>query len=53
MNVKLAIPLIDDIIKFDMDKRRERDHFINAPHILTRLIYYALGMLNSLPRLPK
>ena len=48
MDVNLASPICD-ILKYVQGKRWQRDQFINAPHILIRLIYFALGMLDQIP----
>ena len=41
------------IFNFVTNKKWERELFIKAPHILTCIIYYALGMLDKLLRVPQ
>ena len=48
MNV--FVPLCEDIKKFAYGGRWLRDNFINSPHVLIRIIFFALDLQNQLPQ---
>ena len=48
MEVNFATPIWEEICKYAVKKRWQRDQFINSPHLLTRLIYFALGMTDRI-----
>ena len=50
INVNFAVPVRDNIKKFAFGGNWQRDNFINSPHTLTHIIYFALGMLDQIPR---
>ena len=53
VHTNLVEPIKNSIIKFAIDKRWEQENFINTPHILTWVIYHALGMTHDLPKVSK
>ena len=48
--INFSKSLSKDIIKYGSGGRWQRDSFIDSPHVLTRLIYFALGMTDIIPR---
>ena len=50
MNANFAILVYEDIKKYVFGDRWQRDSFINSPHVLTRIIYFALGLRDQMPR---
>ena len=50
ISVNFFVPLCEDIKKFAYGGRWLRDNFINSPHVLTRIIYFALDLQNQLPQ---